>query len=359
VLIVAGLSLKNLEPRVWDPASPYHLPALRAVMVSYADFHRNPARHRAATHLGLRSYLGLPASLNVYLDNGAFAIFRRGGETSADDYRTFVAQAKPDWYPIPRDVIPGPQMSVDEQRVCLRETMAISVRYSDDGFAPVIHVSRVLAEYIALVRSNEQLHGKPRLAIGGIVPHLLRAPKARPYGDVLADLIAARRAFAEKEIHLFGVGGTATLHLAALLGMDSVDSSGWRNRAARGIVQLPGGGDRMVANLGSWRGREPSPAEWRRLHDCPCPACRLDGPSGLQARGLAGFRSRATHNLWTLLDEARLIDEHLRAGTYRDWYRDHLDNTIYRPLIDRLLAQLGRRDGDDTADPAHTRSRNV
>jgi hypothetical protein len=341
VLVVAGLSLKNLEPRVWDPASPYHLPGLRAVMVSYADFHRSPARRRAAVERGLRAYLDVPAPVRLYLDNGAFAIFRRGGETVADDYRAFVERAHPDWYPIPRDVIPGPHMSIEEQRHCLRETLAIGDRYGDDGYAPVIHVGRVLGEYIASVRASERLRAKRHLAIGGIVPHLLRAPKAAPYADVLADLIAARRAFADKELHLFGVGGTATLHLAALLGMDSVDSSGWRNRAARGIVQLPGGGDRMVANLGSWRGRAPSPAEWRRLRDCPCPACSRDGAAGLQARGLAGFRARATHNLWTLLEEARLIDAHLRAGSYRDWYRDHLDNTIYRPLIDHLLARLG------------------
>ena len=36
-----------------------------------------------------------------------------------------------------------------------------------------------------------------------------------------------RQAFADKDIHVFGVGGTATLHLAGLLGMNSVDSSGW------------------------------------------------------------------------------------------------------------------------------------
>ena len=35
------------------------------------------------------------------------------------------------------------------------------------------------------------------------------------------------------------------------MGVDSVDSSGWRNRAPRGIMQLPGSGDRMVAELGS------------------------------------------------------------------------------------------------------------
>jgi hypothetical protein len=46
MLLVAGLTLKNLKPRVWDVSSPYYLSNLQAVMVSYADFHRLPAyRH--------------------------------------------------------------------------------------------------------------------------------------------------------------------------------------------------------------------------------------------------------------------------------------------------------------------------
>ena len=93
------------------------------------------------------------------------------------------------------------------------------------------------------------------------MPNLLRTSKAIPYKEILEGLRRVRQTFADEEIHVFGIGGTATLHLAALLGMDSVDSSGWRNRAARGIVQLPGSGDRIVANLGSWRGREPSEAD--------------------------------------------------------------------------------------------------
>src|SRR5215213_5286543 len=72
VLVVAGLSVKNFEPRVWDPASPYHIPALTAVMVSYAEFHQLPARRRLAMRDGLRAYLGVPDRVSVYLDNGAF-----------------------------------------------------------------------------------------------------------------------------------------------------------------------------------------------------------------------------------------------------------------------------------------------
>ena len=67
MLVVAGLTIRNLEPRVWDPESPYFLPALRAVMVSYAEFHRKPGARRAAMEQGLRRYLGVPTGVDIYL----------------------------------------------------------------------------------------------------------------------------------------------------------------------------------------------------------------------------------------------------------------------------------------------------
>jgi len=159
-----------------------------------------------------------------------------------------------------------------------------------------------------------------------------------PYQQVFDNLTRVRQVFAGKELHLFGVGGTATLHLAALMDIDSVDSSGWRNRAARGIVQLPGSGDRMVASLGSWRGRAPDKDEWDVLTACVCPACQHYGLDGLKGSGIGGFCSRATHNLWVLLNEANEIQTRLEAGTYGSWYVDHLDNSIYRSLVQQAFA---------------------
>ncbi len=333
---VAGLSLKNLNPRVWDPASPYFLPALQAVMVSYAEFHQMPARRRRVMSEGLRSNLTVPADTRVYLDNGAFYFLNREGETAIHEYEEFVVQAKPDWYPIPRDFIPSPSMTIAEQERCLTETMHVNQSFRHDGYVPVMHVSEIIDQYIVAFKADAQLWEKPGIAIGGIVPNLLRRPKARPYREVLASVRRVRAAFPDKQLHLFGVGGTATLHIAALLGMDSVDSSGWRNRAARGIVQLEGSGDRMIANLGTWRGRKPSTHEWDRLRECPCPACQQFGLDALQAGGTIGFSSRATHNLWILLNEAELIRHHLANGTYSEWMPQHLDNTIYRPIIMEL-----------------------
>jgi queuine/archaeosine tRNA-ribosyltransferase len=340
LIIVAGLTLKSLRPRVWDPESPYYLPDLQAFMISYADFHAMPAQRRRAMEQGLHKLLGIPEDRSIYLDNGAFYFLSRGGEIPQQQYEEFVRKTQPQWRPIPQDFIPVPTMTRDEQYRCFERTMQVNQAYQHDGYVPVIHISQFLEQYCIAIQRDDRLAAKPAIALGGIVPNLLRVPKAMTHSNILNSLQHVRATFADKQIHVFGIGGTATLHLAALLGMDSIDSSGWRNRAARGMVQLPGSGERVIAELGSWRGRRPSSEEWERLRACPCPACQHYGLEGLQASGVEGFSNRAAHNLWVLLNEAKLIQTHLTAGTYKQWYKQHLDNTIYRPLIDRLAEGL-------------------
>src|SRR5438128_8762318 len=111
MLVVAGLSLKNLQPRVWDISSPYYLPNLQAVMVSYADFHRMPAKRARAMAEGLHGFLGIPKKIKIFLDNGAFYFLGRNDEVVREEYEEFVARAKPDWWPIPQEFIPTPDMS--------------------------------------------------------------------------------------------------------------------------------------------------------------------------------------------------------------------------------------------------------
>lgn len=346
--VVVGLSLKNLKPRVWDPESPYHVEAVRAVMVSYAEFDLMRARRRKAMAAGLHAYLGVPDGVRVYLDNGSFAFARKGREAPREEYVAFVEAAKPDWYPPPRDYIPAPAMSYQKQTGLRMMTMRENREYNYDSYVPVLHVGRYLDRYIEGLRKDETSWAKPRVALGGIVPNLLRAPKALPYRDILDAVHEARETFSQKEVHLFGVGGTATLHLAALLGVDSVDSSGWRNRAARGIVQLPGRGDRLVTQLGSWRGREPSDEEWAMLRACECPACDRYGLEGLKESRIHGFCKRATHNLWTLLQEAEQISVYMERGLdeYEKWYKRHVQNSIYEPLIAYAL-ELRRRGSEN------------
>lgn len=153
---------------------------------------------------------------------------------------------------------------------------------------------------------------------------------------LLKGLKNLRREFADKDIHIFGVGGISTLHLAASLEIDSVDSSGWRNRAARGIIQLPGKSERSVADLGSWKGRRMNEDETALLEACECPACKKYGTEGLTFPKSPGFYNRATHNLWVLLQENKWIEQKLSEGNYWNSYRGRIENSVYRGLIDSL-----------------------
>lgn len=339
MLIVAGFTLKCIEPRVWDAASPYYLPDLRAVMISYAEIYQMPSLRSAMMREGIRANLGIPPNVKVFLDNGAFSLSRKGLEISVAGYQEFVERAKPDWRPVPQDFIPAPSMSLSQQRKCLRRTMNVNTAFAADGFVPVIHISRVINKYISELKAGEKLAAKPRLAIGGIVPNLLRAPRALPHKKVLQNLIKLRSEFSDKEIHVFGIGGISTLHVAALLGIDSVDSSGWRNRAARGIILLSGKSERIIAQLGSWKGRKISEEEKELLLKCQCPACQKFGLDGLTRGAAAGFRNRAAHNLWTLLEEAKWIAEKLEKKEYKDFYRERLEGSTYRQLVDYLAAR--------------------
>ncbi|MDW8147822.1 MAG: hypothetical protein RMJ48_16220 [Roseiflexaceae bacterium] len=49
---------------------------------------------------------------------------------------------------------------------------------------------------------------------------------------------------------------------------------------------------------------------------------------------------RATHNLWVLLQEAKAIEEHLNAGTYRHWRQAHVENSIYGKLLRDAMALI-------------------
>ncbi|MYB92266.1 hypothetical protein F4054_11745 [Candidatus Poribacteria bacterium] len=335
--IVAGLNLGSIKPLVWNPDSPYHLEKLRAVMVSYVYFHQSPTRRHRAMEMGLHTSLGIPESVSIYLDNGAFKFSQDKVEVPPEEYKAFVRAAKPDWYAIPQDYIPIPCMSDYKQNRCLEKTMAVNQKFSYDEYVPILHVSRRLNKYIRLFNEDEKLRKKPIFAIGGIVPNLLRAPKAMSHEKMLNSIYKVRETFPNQKLHLFGVGGTATLHIAALLGMDSVDSAGWRVRAARGLVQLPGIADRAIVDLGNWKVPKPNPQELQKLENCQCPACIEHGLEGLKKNRTFGFCNRATHNLWTLLEENRMIQEHLKDGTYVEWYKKHLHNSTYRPLIDRLV----------------------
>ena len=85
---------------------------------------------------------------------------------------------------------------------------------------------------------------------------------------------------------------------------------------------------------------EPSGDEWKHLRACSCPACWNYDVTGLQASKLHGSCCRATHNLGVLLEENTRLGQHVPGRTYAENYAARIDSSIYRPVIDELLALL-------------------
>lgn len=331
--VVAGLTLKNLRPRVWDPCSPEHVPRLTAVMLSFDEFRHRPNLLRQAMSTGLTSVLfggraDVTPPLKIFLDNGAFACLRRGDEPAMKVYTEFVAATRPAWYPVPADFIPLPSYSRPRQRELFDRTRAVLEANSGDGFCPVVHPGPWLDLYMEVLH---RLGQTKQLAIGGLVPHLLNSPGAQRRETILM-LRRIRKEF-PGHIHAFGIGGIVTLHLAAALGIDSLDSSGWRQRAARGLINLRGRGERQAVKLGSWKGRKVTREEWEKLTRCRCPACRAPGRGGLRRKGIEGFAARATHNLAMLLHEADLIRRHLSAGDFPSWSPKRIGSNALADLV--------------------------
>jgi hypothetical protein len=337
--VVAGLTLKNLRPRVWDPRSPDYVHGLTAVMFSFDEFRHRPSLLRLAKSAGLASVLfpepgSVTAPPRIFLDNGAFACLRRGDEPAMDDYTKFVEATRPAWYPVPADFIPLPSYSRRRQRQLFDRTRAVLEANSGNGFCPVVHPGPWLDLYMEVLH---RLGQTKQLAIGGLVPHLLNSPGAQRRETILM-LRRIRKEF-PGHIHAFGIGGIVTLHLAAALGLDSLDSSGWRQRAARGLINLRGRGERQAVKLGNWKGREVTAEEWEELARCRCPACREEGCDGLRRKGIEGFAARATHNLAMLVHEAELIRRHLSAGDFASWSPKRIGSNALADLVRVALEQ--------------------
>ena len=118
------------------------------------------------------------------------------------------------------------------------------------------------------------------------------------------------------------------MHLMFLLGIDSVDSSSWRTKAAFGAIQIAGVGDRYVTRVKRhFVARQLSDTERNVLNGCRCPPCKRQGFPALTT----SFRSRAIHNAWILQAEVRKARRLMKAGKYNRYAQELLRGSRYGP----------------------------
>ncbi|MHA2282186.1 MAG: tRNA-guanine transglycosylase [Promethearchaeota archaeon] len=179
---------------------------------------------------------------------------------------------------------------------------------------------------------------KPNLiGLGSMVPML----QWHKYSDVIRLVIHVRKAFPDTFLHVFGVGGTTSMHFLYSLGVDSIDSVAWRLKAAFGAIQLPGVGDRFVVSKNRKRGRVPlheNEEDIELLEACQCPICKdkdiKERLAALDNTKPKTFENRALHNAWTYRYENDEVQKAIKRGKPEEFTKRRLKRSTYRKIYE-------------------------
>ena len=113
---------------------------------------------------------------------------------------------------------------------------------------PVVHgYTEKMIDY-CVSKYEEILGDIPIIGIGSLVPMVKSIKGTDKIGGkwtFVKNLIYLRKRLPNTMIHAFGIGGTMS-YLAFYCGIDSLDSNGWIQKAAYGVIQLPGVSDRFL-----------------------------------------------------------------------------------------------------------------
>lgn len=227
---------------------------------------------------------------------------------------------------------------------------------------PVIH-GYATDDIYQLIEYIKDIIGDPTLiGVGSLVP-LIKAlngrkefimskesivekmgpPKAKALtGFYMVEIVKLiRREFPRSFLHVFGVGGVTTMHLMFSLGVDSIDSIGWRLKAAYGAIQLPGVGDRFVSPKKRKRTKL-SESDLILLGECECPICRQQELARrielLDNTDSSTFYNRAIHNAWVFQRELKETQDMIERNCYFTSVEKKLRRSPMKKFFDYAFA---------------------
>ena len=147
---------------------------------------------------------------------------------------------------------------------------------------PVIHGTNLDEVEKNCLRTARVCPSPGLVGIGGLVPTLQKSGSIRnaenniPHKWISDVVRCVRSHFPCSPLHLFGVGSLHTVLAVFALGVQSVDSIGWRQAAGFGSVYIPGRHRRLLTNRRRVRLCRPfaSCEDLEILAACICPECR-------------------------------------------------------------------------------------
>ncbi len=255
----------------------------------------------------------LRANGPILLDSGGFTGLTQGGRTLCIEKLAEIYASVDADILVSLDAPPPLRCRARDRRrkysVTLANLKALTDALGCDRIAPVIH-GRSVPEIVANAHATRDICPMPpMICIGGLVPLLRRSGGANTAPSecmlFIAEAIAVvRSTFPRALLHVLGAGAPRTITAVLALGADSVDSVAWRIAAGFGTVFTPGRGERFVEVRARRRATSRPFLSLEDIAACRCPICAGMTSANRVAALATGYRARAAHNAWVLLEEA-------------------------------------------------------
>jgi tRNA-guanine family transglycosylase len=306
------------KPKPWKHFS------LDGVMVNAYEILGKTKANNEVRRKGIHGYLEFQGP--IMMDSGGFQ-FMKKEELDMDPKKVLklYEESKPNFGVI-LDHPLGPNLSHEEKMDRWFNTLTntrIMVANHNAGcteLVPAVHGHKI-DEIAWFLQQLDKISAFDCLGIGSLVPSVFSTKGAGGIANVVEIVNFVRKTLPDRKIHVFGVGSTITMHLMFYAGANSVDSSGWRTKAAYGAIQLPGIGDRYITQRKRHKTyRDLSESEKELLAQCECPVCKKEGLEKLKR----SFTSRALHNAWIFQKEVEKARELIKMNEYESYVQEIL-----------------------------------
>jgi 7-cyano-7-deazaguanine tRNA-ribosyltransferase len=216
----------------------------------------------------------------------------------------------------------------------LKNTKFMLENSTEIALLPVVH--GYTCEHLKIACEElKRLVCPKAIGIGSLVP-LITSPHYGVEKEFVIEAIRiVREEFPKSFLHVFGIGGTTTMHLMFSLGVDSVDSMSWRLKAAYGAFQLPGVGDRFISPPKRRKGLKVH--EKKLLAKCLCPICKgksiEERKENFDNLNPSTYQKRAIHNAFVFKEEEKEFREKLKNGEVKEFVEERLKHTPFLSMF--------------------------
>ena len=325
------------KPKLWETSN------LDNIMVNAYYIIKKASSYEKICDMGIHNYLNFDGL--VMMDSGGF-LFQKKEEMGLDPLKVLdlYEKSKPDIGVVldhPFDPNSSNQSNKKRWNITLKNTKSMVESNSKVPLMPVLH-GYSLKELEKACSDIKKIEDDPKLiGIGSLVPLIFsttagskRFPDCMQF--VMQSIKLIRSEFPDAMIHAFGIGSTLTMHLMYSVGTDSLDSTGWRIKAAYGMIQLPGVSDRHVKTRNNGR-RFLDAAEQRILAKCECPTCKGNSIDNRMKILDENFIPRAVHNAWVFKKEEEYFKNALKDRNTRKFLDKRLNKSFYSKSFNYLI----------------------